>query len=331
MNLTALPKIELHLHLDCSLSYAVVRRLDPGVTEAAYRQSFNGPPKFRGLAEYLPHAGRQIALMQTAENLRLVTLDLFQQLKADGVVYAEIRFAPFEHVQGGLQPIETVEAVATALREGCRETGISAGLILCTLRHYSAVQSMETVRLAEQFLGAPVVGFDIASDEAQPIEPHIEAFRYAHARGIPCTAHAGEARGPESVWETLRYFQPKRLGHGVRSIEDTGLLTTLSEQNIHLEICPSSNIQTDVYERIEDHPLNRLYQAGISVSINTDARTICNVTLASEYALAQRVFGWGSEEFLRCNLNAVEHAFAPAALKTGLAETLRLGYTQHRL
>lgn len=329
MNFAEMPKIELHLHLDCSLSYPVVQQIDPGVSEAEYRQAFNGPPKFRGLAEYLPHAGRQIALMQTAENLRLVTLDLFRQLKADRVLYAEIRFAPFEHLQGGLQAEEAVQAVAAALREGRQETGVYAGLILCTLRHYPAEQSMQTAYLAAQYLGAPVVGFDIASDEANPIAPHVEAFRYAHACGIPCTAHAGEARGPESVWETLEFFQPKRLGHGVRSIEDPFLVETLRNRAIHLEVCPSSNIQTDVYRTLADHPVDRLLRAGVSVSINTDARTICNVTLTEEYQKLNKAFGWGADAFLQCNLNAIEHAFAPEEIKQQLRAQIRAGYGRH--
>ncbi len=327
MKFSALPKIELHLHLDCSLSYDVVRKLNPAVTIEEYRAHFVGPPKCRDLADFITRAVKGIELMQTLEQLRLVTLDLFDQLKADNVIYAEIRFAPLEHLQKGLKPAEIVRSVDEAMEEGIRQTGVQAGLILCTLRHYSEAQSMETVRLVEHFKGTHVVGFDIAADEAGfPIDNHISAFQYAGEKGINCTAHAGEARGPDSVWETLRHFHPSRIGHGVRSAEDPGLMAFLKAQNIHLEVCPTSNVQTNVFDKITGHSADKLYRAGISMSVNTDARTISDVTLADEYATLHRVFGWEKAHFLRCNLEAVEHAFAEETVKAGLRERLAAGF-----
>ena len=237
MNYSGFPKIELHLHLDCSLSYEVVQLIDPSVTEEEYRRSFIAPAKCTDLADYISRAVKGVELMQTEEQLRLVTLDLFQQLKKDNVIYAEIRFAPLQHLQKGLTPANVVQAVNAAVAEGIRETGVEARIILCTLRHYSDAQSMETVRLVEQFRGTHVVGFDIAADEAGfPIDNHIAAFHYANEKGFPCTAHAGEAKGAESVWETLQHFHPQRIGHGVRSTEDENLLQFLKKKAIHLEV-----------------------------------------------------------------------------------------------
>ena len=328
MDFSKLPKIELHLHLDCSLSYEVVKKLNPAVSYSAYREAFVAPAKCRDLADYITRAVKGIELMQTAEALRLVTLDLFDQLRTDHVIYAEIRFAPLEHLQNGLTPGEVVRAVQEAMEEGIRNTGVRAGLILCTLRHYTSEKSMETVRLVEHFRGTHVVGFDIAADEAGfPIDNHIAAFRYAHENGIPCTAHAGEARGADSVRETLDHFHPSRIGHGVRSAEDPELMAFLREKDIHLEVCPTSNIQTNVYDKITDHTADRLYRAGISMSINTDARTISDVTLAEEYATLNRVFGWEKAHFLRCNLEAANHAFAPEGVKAQLRQKLIAGFT----
>lgn len=327
MDYSQLPKIELHLHLDCSLSYEVVHQLDPTVTLEEYKRSFIAPAKCTDLADYISRAVKGIELMQTAEQLRLVTLDLFHQLKEDNVIYAEIRFAPLQHLEGGLSAEEVVATVNQAVAEGIKETGVEAGLILCTLRHYTEAQSLQTARLLECFKGSHVVGFDIAADEAGfPITAHVAAFQYAAEKGIPCTAHVGEAKGPESVWETLRHFHPQRIGHGVRSAEDEKLLQTLKEKNIHLEVCPTSNIQTAVYDRIENHTADRLYRTGVSLSINTDARTISNVTLASEYTTLEAVFGWTKEHFKQCNLEAVEHAFAPEALKQKLRKQIAEAY-----
>ena len=329
MDYSKLPKIELHLHLDCSLSYNVVKQLKPEITFEEYQESFIAPPKCTDLADYITRAIKGFELMQTAEQLRLVTLDLFHQLKKDNVIYAEIRFAPLQHIYQGLTPVEVVRAVNEAVEQGTHETGVEAGVILCTLRHYSEAQSMETVYLVEQFKGTHVVGFDIAADEAGfPIDNHIEAFNFAGEAEIPCTAHAGEAKGAESVWETLTHFHPSRIGHGVRSIEDDHLIAFLKEENIHLEVCPTSNVQTHVVNTIQDHPVDKLYQKGVSISINTDARTISNVTLTREYETLEKVFNWERAHFLTCNLEAVEHAFISDEQKKRLKDKLLRGYKQ---
>ena len=319
MDYSQFPKIELHLHLDCSLSYQVVQQIKPEVTWEAYRESFVAPPKCTDLADYITRAIKGFELMQTKEQLRLVTLDLFRQLKADHVIYAEIRFAPLLHTLAGLTPIEVVQAVNDATDEGIQQTGVEAGIILCTLRHYTEAQSMETVQLVEQFKGTHIVGFDIAADEAGfPIDEHVKAFAFAKEKGLHCTAHAGEAKGAESVWETLQHFHPSRIGHGVRSVDDPALLAFLKAENIHLEVCPTSNIQTNICDKAEDHPADRIYRSGVSMSINTDARTISDVTLTSEYQLLERVFHWDKDHFIRCNLEAINHAFLPEDRKAKL-------------
>ena len=329
MNFARLPKVELHLHLDCSLSYSVVAQLAPSVTLDEYRDRFIAPAKCTNLADFLTRPPRSVALMQTEDALRLVTQDLFAQLAQDGVVYAELRFAPLLHTEGGLSPHDVVAAVEAATAEAIQRTGIEARLILCTLRHFSTEQSLVTVRLVEQFKGTTVAGFDIAADEAgYPIDAHIAAFRYAHAAHIPCTAHAGEARGPASVWETLEHFGPSRLGHGVRSIEDPALIGHLRRHGVHLEVCPTSNIQINVYADYPDHPIDRLYQAGLSVGVNTDARTVTDITLTQEYAKLHAVFGWQPDHFLRCNLAALQAAFVPESLKQRLTDRVIEGYRE---
>ncbi len=329
MKFAALPKVELHLHLDCSLSYEVVRTLNPAITEEEYREEFIAPAKCHDLADYITRASRGIELMQTKEQLRLVTLDLFEQLQADNIIYAEIRYAPLQHLQKGLSPREVVQAVNEATLEGMARTGIRAGVILCTLRHFSEEQSMTTVRLVDEFIGGPVVGFDIAADEAgYPIDAHLSAFSFAQEKGFPCTAHAGEAKGPESVWETLEHFHPRRIGHGVRSYEDPKLLEYLKQKGIHLEVCPTSNIQTDIYDTIQEHTVDQLYRLEVSMSISTDCRTVSNVTLGSEYQLLHEVFDWERAHFLRCNLDAIDHAFATNKVKASLRKKILAGFAE---
>jgi len=326
-NVAGLPKCELHLHLDCSLSYNVVVKIDPTITYEAYLNDFIAPQKCTDLADFLTRAVKGFALMQTKEQLQLVVHDLFQQLAADNMLYAEIRFAPLQHTLQGLTPAEVVAFTEEATALAVKETGIEARLILCTLRHYSEAQSMETVLLVEKFKDSYVAGFDIAADEAGfPIDNHIAAFAYAKQNGIPCTAHAGEAKGPESVWETLQYFGPGRIGHGIRSIEDKKLVDHLRKNNIHLEVCPSCNVLIDIYDTYMDHPVDALYRAGVSLSVNTDTRTITNITLSKEYQQLQDIFGWTKEDFYKCNCNAIDAAFIPAAVKTNLLEKLSKAY-----
>lgn len=328
-DIAALPKVELHLHLDCSLSYEVVHRLDPAITPEAYRQQFIAPAVCTNLADYISRADKAVALMQTQQALRLVTLDIFDQLAKDHVIYAEIRFAPLKHLAKGLTPDQVVAAVDSAVAEGIQQTGIQVGIILCTLRHFSKEQSMETVKLVEKFRHSHVVGFDIAGNEAgYPTKNHIAAFKYAHAHDIPCTAHAGEAAGPNSVWETLNNFHPTRIGHGVRSIEDPTLTRHLKEANILLEICPTSNLQTNMYPDLAHHPVDKLYRLKVPVNISTDCRTISNTTLTNEYVKLEHQYHWTKADFLTCNLTAIDHAFTTPAIKARLKKELLQAYGQ---
>jgi adenosine deaminase len=309
------------------LSYNVVRQIDPAITLEEYQHSFIAPPKCNDLVDFLTRAVKGFELMQTEEQLRLVTFDLLEQLDADNVIYAEIRFAPLLHIAKGLKPDQVVTIINDAVNEGRSKYKVEARLILCTLRNYNEEQSLLTVKLVEQFAGTNVVGFDIAGDEAGfPIDAHKKAFEYAKEKGIYCTAHAGEACGPKSVYDTIEHFHPTRIGHGVRSAEDDKLLDLLKEKDIHLEVCPTSNVQTNICNKLEDHSVDRIYRKGVSLSINCDARTISNITLTKEYAGLERVFGWEKAHFLHCNLEGVRHSFADNATKEKISKQIALAY-----
>jgi adenosine deaminase len=329
-----LPKVELHAHLDCGLSYEVVHRLDPSVSSATFRETFIAPGKCSDLHDYLRYPPREVALMQTAEQLRLVTLDAIEQLRRDGVIYAELRFAPFQHLQGGLSLEQVVAAVDGAAAEGQARTGVEVRLILCTLRHFSTEQGIETATLGARCAAAPgsaVVALDLAGDEANfPLAPHVPAFAYAAAHGLSRTAHAGEASGPASVCETLAALHPARIGHGVRSAEDDELVARLARERIHLEACPTSNVQTNVCATYADHPIDRLCRAGVSIGVSTDTRTVSDVTLSREYARLRAAFHWTDADFLRRNLDANEASFASTEVKTRIERRLREGYAEDR-
>ena len=328
MDFAPLPKIELHLHLDCSLSYAAVSRIDPSVTLQEYQQEFKGPTsRFTNLEEFFKRAPKGTALMQTEGQIRLVTFDVFAQLRQDNILYAEILLVPFMHTSQGLSAEQVVEILNDAVAKASSETGIEARIILSTLRHYSTQQSLATVKLVERFKETRVAGIDLGAYEAGfPIYAHIPAFQYAAQQGIPRTVHAGEARGAESVWETLKHLRPSRVGHGVRSIEDPALVEHLRKERIHLELCPTSNVQINLYESYAHHPINTFYESGVSLGVNTDTRMIANVTLTQEYEKLHEAFGWDKRHFLQCNLNALEAAFLPEDVKRRLEKQIRAGY-----
>jgi len=322
-----MPKVELHVHLDCCLSFDAVARLAPGTDRATYLRRYVAPERCASLADFLRYVDASLALLQTGDGLRLAVEDLFAQLARDNVLYAEIRFAPLIHLGLGLSAEDVVRTVSDAVGSSAARTGIEARLILCTLRHFSAAESLATARLACRFRGPCVAGLDLAADEARyPLAAHVAAFALAREEGLARTAHAGEARGPESVRETLEALLPSRIGHGVRSVEDPELPAELAARAVHLEVCPSCNVQTGIYERLADHPVDRLRRVGVSVGINTDARTVTGVTLSEEYRRLNRAFGWGAPEFRQCNLDALAAAFLDEAARAALARRLEAGY-----
>src|SRR5580692_6958406 len=328
MDPKTVPKVELHFHIDCSLSFDAVSRLAPGVSREEYARDYVAPARCTNLAEFLTRAPKGFLLMQTEEALQLVAEDVMQQLAADGVIYAELRFAPLLHTERGLSPQRVVAVVDRAVDRLIRETGVETRLILCTLRHFTEAQSMETARLVEEFRGSRVVALDIAGDEAGfPLAPHIGAYRYARDHGVFRTAHAGEGLGPESVWETLRALDPHRIGHGTRSHEDPDLVAHLIRERVHLELCPSSNVQIiPSIHSMEEHPIDRLYRAGVSLNVNTDSRMLTPTTMTKEYEHLQRVFRWGVQEFLGVNQMGIEAGFVDSDTKKKLRNRLSDAY-----
>ena len=326
-NFNKFPKIELHLHLDCSLSFDVVNKIDSNIDFEEYISSFQAGSSCSSLKDYISCADRAIELMQTKENLELIVEDLFIQLFNDNVIYAEIRFAPLLHCEKGLDAKKVVEIICNAASTQSKKHNIDYGLILCTLRHYSEDESLQTVKLVKQFIEKGVVGFDIAADEAgYPIDNHVEAFNYAKKNNLNITAHAGEAKGPESIWETINDLHAKRIGHGVRCMQDKKLVSFLADNNYHLEICLTSNIKTKTFNSFNDHPLNQIYDSSISLSLNTDGRTISDTNLSKEYLIAKEKFKWDNNKILQSNLNAVEHSFTTNKIKSKLRRMLKSAF-----
>lgn len=305
-----LAKVELHVHLDTSLSYYCAKQLLPEMDLKTFRDTFIAPNKCKDLGDFLSKIEPTLNILQTKLAITLAVDDLFDQLKADNVIYAEFRFAPLLHTRLGLSAEDVTQTALDAMHKASAKHEIEAGLLLCTLRHFNAEESMKTAKLVTSFMNQGVVGLDLAADEARyPLDNHIAAFKHVRNLGGNVIAHAGEAKGAESVIEVLDKLKVTRVGHGVRCIENEAVVTRLRQQNVLLEICPSCNIVCNVFENIESHSVQKLKQAGVRLNINTDARTIAHTTLNEEYQLLHDMFGWQNEDFIQTNIDALNASF----------------------
>ena len=315
--LRPLPKAELHHHLDGSVrpETAVALAEDVGMELdlATARARMVGPERCANQAELLAFFDLPIMLMQTADALERVTAELAEDLMADGVRYAEIRWAPRLHLEGGLSVDRVLEAVAAGIARAAGADGTTTpfiALIVTAMRSHPPAANVELARAAAAF-GPPVVGFDLAGpEEAWPAPPHAAAFNAARDGGLALTAHAGEVSGPQRVREVLD-FGVRRVAHGVTAAEDPALLDLLRARNITLDLCPTSNVQAGVVPDLASHPLAALHRAGVSVTLSTDDRTVTGTTLSDEMADTAAAVGLSDDELAAIALNAFDRAFAP--------------------
>lgn len=318
--LRPLPKAELHQHLDGSVrpetAVALADEIGMELDLAAARSRMIGPERCADQAELLSFFDLPIALLQTADALERVTAELAEDLMADGVRYAEIRWAPRLHLDGGMSVIAVLEAVASGIARAAVANGTATpfiALIVTAMRSHPPAANVELARAAAAF-GPPVVGFDLAGpEEAWPAPPHAAAFNAARDGGLALTAHAGEVAGPQRVREVLE-FGVRRVAHGVTAAEDTALLDLLRARNITLDLCPTSNVQAGVVPDLASHPVAALHRAGVSVTLSTDDRTVTGTTLSDEMAHTAVAVGLADDELAAIALNGFDRAFAPPAV-----------------
>ena len=297
-------KVELHLHLDGNIRPSTISEiLNINLEEAKKLSTIE--TKCASLKEYLTKFDIPLKIMQTKENLERVAFELAQDLQKDDVIYAEIRFAPNKHLKSGL----TLDEVVTAILKGLSQVPIKTNLILCMMRGDSYEQNLKVIKLAKKYLNHGVVAIDLAGSEASyPVNLYQELFEIAQKENIPFTIHAGEADEPLSVINAIN-LGAKRIGHGVRAIESEKALKLIKEKNITLEVCPKSNLDTNMYEKLSNHPIKKLYDMGLLVTINTDNRTVSNTNLTKSYQDLQEVFSFTKQDFLKMNENALQSAF----------------------
>ncbi|MFE9191483.1 adenosine deaminase [Micromonospora sp. NPDC007208] len=328
-DIVKVPKALLHDHLDGGLRPATIVDLAaevghelPTTDPEALGRWFADAADSGSLERYLETFAHTVAVMQTAPALRRVARECALDLAADGVVYAEVRFAPEQHLERDLSLDEVVEAVLAGFAEGTAqavEAGLSirVGTLLTAMRH--AARSQEIAELAVRHRDAGVVGFDIAGAEAGfPPTRHLDAFEYLQRENFHFTIHAGEAFGLPSIWQAIQWCGADRLGHGVRIVDDIApdgslgrLAAYVRDKRIPLELCPSSNVQTGAVASIADHPIGLLRDLRFRATVNTDNRLMSGTSMSREMSLLVETFGYGWKELQWFTINAMKSAFIP--------------------
>lgn len=320
------PKVVLHDHLDGGLRPSTIVELaretgypglptyDPGELAARIQEG----ARRRSLDLYLEMFRHTLGVMQTDRAMYRVAAECAQDLADDGVVYAEVRFAPELNVDGGMSLDGAVEATLAGFRDGSNGRDIRIGLLVCAMRTGS--RSREAAEVALRHRDRGVVGFDIAGAEAgHPPSDHLAAFDLLRRAGMPFTIHAGEADGLDSIREAVYTCGARRIGHGIRIVDDIGedgalgsLSAELRDRSIPLEQCPTSNVHIGAVPSIAAHPIGRLFDLGFRVTVNTDNRLMSGVSLTGEFDRCCRVFGWSWPDVRQLTTNAMESAFLPA-------------------
>lgn len=303
--LKEMPKIELHLHLDGSLDKKSIKE-KYDLTNKEIQEKMVANEKCKNLNDYLTKFDYPISIMQTKEELEESIINLLNNLKNQNVIYAEIRFAPQFHTKKGLTQDNVVETLIKAKQK----VNIKSNLILCCMRGKDNMNlNYETIEVAKKYLDKGVCAVDLAGAEAIfKTKEYKELFEKAKELNIPFTIHAGEADGPESIKSAIS-FGTKRLGHGVRCVESDELVNHIINNNITLEVCVTSNIQTCICNSYDTHPVENLYRKGIKITLNTDNMTVSNTTLENEYKKIIENTNLTLDDIINMNINAINCAF----------------------
>jgi len=313
------PKVLLHDHLDGGLRPETIIEIAeeigyqklPSYKTTELAKWFEESCDSGSLVRYLETFDHTIAVMQRSEDIVRVARETVIDLADDGVIYAEVRVAPEHFTKKGLTMEQVTEAMLEGYRQGEVKTGLKVNTILCGMRQLD--KSQEVAEIVVKYRDKGVVGFDIAGPEKGfPPTLQRDTFDYLMRHEIPFTIHAGEADGPESINLALNACGASRIGHGVniyQDLPDGKIAKQVLDQQVHLEVCPTSNLQTGVSDTYAHHPIERLFDLGFNLGINTDNRLMSRTSMSHEFSECQKAFGWGAAEFRELTLNAMNSAF----------------------
>jgi aminodeoxyfutalosine deaminase len=321
----ALPKAELHVHLEGSMRPALARRLAArrGVElPSAYRASMSSEtPVFADFDEFIALYVALSSCLQQAEDVVATVDDLARRLDEQGVRYAEVTFTPLTHIRRGVPPEVLVEGLVEG-RRAARERDVEVRYVFDVVRCFpdQAVPTLDFARAMRARDEASVIGLGIGGPEGArwPTAPLMPVFREARADRFHSVPHAGEQWGPQSIRDALDLAFAERIGHGVRCLEDPALVRELCERGIALEVCPTSNVRLGVCASLAEHPLPRLLEAGLPVSLNSDDPPLFGTDLVTEFLRCAEAFDWSPSTVRALARASLEHAFMPPALRARL-------------
>lgn len=316
----SVPKVELHCHIEGAAPPSLVRKL-------AKRQNLDvssiidvkGRYIWSDFTSFLQAYDLASSVFKTPADYSLLTETYFRMLSAEGSIYGEIFISPDHANASGLSYRSYVEGLAAGIEKVTSETGIEGRMIAIGVRHFGAAAVEQVVREVIANPHPLVVGFGLAGDEREGHPANFaKAFRMADEAGLGLTAHAGEFCGPESIQATLEFLRVKRLGHGVRAIEDRSLIERIVNERIVLEVCPGSNVSLGLYSILRFHPINHLRREGVRITLNSDDPPFFHTTLGQEYSGAAETFGWTHQDLLAISRTALQAAFCDDATRQRL-------------
>jgi adenosine deaminase len=324
--LRALPKTDLHCHLDGSLRLSTVLDLAerqkvrlPAETPEGLAKAIHMGQTCESLEDYLVAFDVTLAVLQSEEALYRAAYELATDCAAENVRYLEVRYSPVLHTRHGLKPTTIVDAVLDGLRHAKRDAGIKSNVIICGIRHMDPQTSVRLAELAVAYKGKGVVGFDLAgAEEGHPARQHRDAIQLIRDNNVNVTIHAGEAYGPDSIAQAVHKCGAHRIGHGVRLRESGELLNYVNDHRIPLEMCPSSNVQTRSVQDFASHPLKFYFDFGLRVTVNTDNRLITDTTVTKELLLAHREMGFTLDDLCTVLVQGFKSTFLPFREKQDL-------------
>ncbi|MGG3467542.1 adenosine deaminase [Neobacillus pocheonensis] len=330
MNFETLPKIELHCHLDGSLRpetiIDIAKKEDiklPSFEKEELQNDLIAPLECESLDEYLEKFAIPNLVMQSKENLRRITFELFEDAAKENVKYMEVRFAPLLHTKKGLDVEEIIQSVLEGMTDAEAQFDIKGNLILSCMRTMSPESAFEVVEKGKRFLGKGVVAIDLcASEEAGFSKKFVEPIALAREYGYRVTIHAGETGIGENVLEAVELLGAERIGHGVFIRDCKEAYNIVKEKQVVLEMCPTSNVQTKAVDQFSEHPIYDFHKDGIKVTVNTDNRTVSDTTMANECNIVFEEFKASLEDYKQIYLNSVDASFADQETKEKLRKFL---------
>ena len=322
-DLVQLPKAHLHVHLESTIRWATLREIGARNGVAVPGRTGDDPFTFAGFRQFAEHNALVRDCLRRPEDFTRIAVEFCADEASQGTRYAEPSFTAAAHGERLGQLEMPLEAVLAGLAEGRARYGVECQLILDHSRRRPVERAWRTLQLATRYAGPGVAAIGLAGDESYPIRPFAEVLAAARDAGVHLVHHAGEICGPPSIREALTIGHAQRLGHGIRALDDSTLVDCLRDRGIPLEVCPSSNVALGLVPTFAAHPLPRLREAGLAVTVNTDIPAIIGTSLAAEYARVRATFGYPDTVLAELAGVAIDASFAPASTKRRLHEQAR--------